>query len=97
MGSRRQNTTERRLAQVRAIKDRYFAEELTVEERLEAKDARIALLEGQVAELKQRLERIERVQQRPQAPRAERRAAPMRVVVEDDDDPRQAGFDFYRD
>lgn len=96
MGSRRQNTTERRLAQVRAIKDRYFAEELTVEERLEAKDARIALLEGQVAELKQRLDRLERAKVRSERPRPERRNPPAPAIV-DDDEPEQSGFDFYRD
>lgn len=94
MGSRRQNTTERRLAQVRAIKDRYFAEELTVEERLQAKDARIALLEGQVAELQERLDRLEQTQERTARPRPERRTPPPRVVA---DQGQQSGFDFYRD
>ena len=96
MGSRRQSTTERRLAHVRAIKDRYFAEELTVEERLEAKDARIALLEGQVAELQQRLDRLERAQTQTPRPRPERQN-PVASTPFDDADQQQAGFDFYRD
>ena len=95
MENRRQNTTERRLAQVRALKERYFADELTVEERLEAKDARIALLESQVAELQRRLDQLERLQSdRDVTSSSPRRPQPE---VSAPSNAEQTGFDFYRD
>lgn len=96
MDKKRQNTSERRLAQVRALKERYFSEELTVEERLAAKDARIQLLETEVAELKLRLERLEARAQRSAPSRPERPNPPAKQhspLFESE----QAGFDFYRD
>ena len=96
MENKRQNTTERRLAQVRALKERYFSEELTVEERLEAKDARIELLENQLAELKRRVDALDRKVAPPQPPQSERRTRPTRErspLFESE----QHGFDFYRD
>lgn len=56
MASRRPNTTERRLAHVRAIKDQFYAEEQTLQEQLEAKDERIAELEREVELLQERLQ-----------------------------------------
>ncbi len=50
-----QSVTEKRLAHVRALKAQYFAEDLTIEEQLQAKDARISDLEDRVAELERRL------------------------------------------
>lgn len=92
MEKRRQNTTERRLAQVRALKERYFSDELTVEERLKAKDARIALLESRVAELEQRLEKLQ-PPTRSQPERKTRPAKERKPLFESE----QHGFDFYRD
>ena len=56
MASRRPNTTERRLAHVRAIREQFYAEELTLQEQLEAKDERIAELEREVELLQERLQ-----------------------------------------
>lgn len=80
---KRQSTSERRLAQVRALKERYFSEELTVEERLRAKDAQIVLLENQVADLRRRLEKLERTTATSTASeaRATRRPLPERQAT----------------
>jgi hypothetical protein len=56
MASRRPNTTERRLAHVRAIKEQFYAEELTLQEQLDTKDERIAELEREVEFLQERLQ-----------------------------------------
>lgn len=55
MGSRRQNTSERRLAHVRAIKDQFYTDGISVEEQLVAKELRIAELEHEIADLRERL------------------------------------------
>lgn len=89
MENKRQSATERRLAQVRVLKERHFSEELTLEERLEAKDAQIALLESEVADLQQRLEQLE---ERASYKREPERRAPAQST--EADVPR---FDFYRD
>ncbi|MFT7475837.1 MAG: hypothetical protein ACI81L_002779 [Verrucomicrobiales bacterium] len=84
MGSKRQNTTERRLAHVRAIKDQFYADEPSLDEQVEAKDRRIAELDREVETLQLQL-RQERMKQRPEpedsAPAAADRPA----------------FNFYRD
>lgn len=51
MASRRPSIAQQRLARVRAIKEQFFTEELTLEQRLEVKDARIAELEQEILEL----------------------------------------------
>ena len=103
------SATDRRLAQVRALKALHFADELTVEEQIEAKDAKISLLEDQVTELERRLAAAERRPVRPQPETAglkstQSEAGLRRVppAVPDasqdsdaDDDDRR--FNFYRD
>ena len=90
-----QNVTEKRLAQVRALKGRYFEDELSVEDQLQAKDARIALLEGEVAELQDQLARAKKRQARPR-PEHQRQIVetPEATNPNVDDEPR---FNFYRD
>lgn len=55
MGTRRPSIAQQRLARVRAIKEQYYAEDLTLEQRLEIKDARIEELELENADLRARL------------------------------------------
>lgn len=90
-----QNVTEKRLAQVRALKGRYFEDELSVEEQLQAKDARIALLESEIADLKAQLARAKQRQTRPR-PETQRQVeeAPSNRSDLTDDEPQ---FNFYRD
>lgn len=57
MASRRPSIAEQRLAHVRAIKEEFFHEELSLEEQLQIKDARIAELERELEELRGRLRR----------------------------------------
>ncbi|MDW3176702.1 MAG: hypothetical protein R8J94_04860 [Acidimicrobiia bacterium] len=52
MASRRPTIAQQRLARVRAIKEQFFTEELTLEQRLEVKEARIAELEKEILDLK---------------------------------------------
>lgn len=89
-----QNATEKRLAQVRALKARYFEDELSVDEQLQAKDARIALLESEIADLQAQLAKAKR---RRDHPRPEQHRP---QVVQDDRatlDTEEPRFDFYRD
>ena len=86
MGSRRQNTTERRLAHVRAIKDQFYADEPSLEDQLKARDRRIAELEREVETLRLQLAQ----QRRKQRPQPEDSAA---APVEHE----RSAFDFYRD
>ncbi len=83
MGTKRPNATERRLSRVRALKAEFFADEMTVDEQLAAKDARIVELEREVEILRLRVER--------QRPAPEQRAP---VADAKNSEPR---FDFYRD
>jgi len=55
MAKKRPPVAQQRLARVRAIKDEFFTQDMTFEERLELRDARIIELERQVAELHERL------------------------------------------
>lgn len=55
MANKRPSIAAQRLAHVRAIKDEYFHEELTIEERLRLKDERIAELERELDILRARL------------------------------------------
>jgi chromosome segregation ATPase len=57
MASRRPSIAEQRLAHVRAIKEEFFHEELSLEEQLQVKEARIAELEREVEDLRERLRR----------------------------------------
>ena len=57
MASRRPSIAEQRLAHVRAIKEEFFHEELSLEEQLQVKDARIAELERELEDLRERLQR----------------------------------------
>ena len=70
MANKRPSIAEQRLAHVRAIKEEFFHEELTVEERLHLKDERIAELEREIdilrAQLRQR--RLEAETTGPQSP-----------------------------
>jgi|GEM_PF-2451015 len=83
MGTKRLNATERRLARVRALKAEFFAEEMTADEQLDIKDARIAELEREVEILQLKLER-----QRPR---------PEQPTSRPDVEPTEPHFDFYRD
>lgn len=83
MGTKRPNATERRLSRVRALKAEFFAEEMTVEEQLAVKDARIAELEREVEVLRLKLER-----QRPR---------PEQPASRPDAQSTEPRFDFYRD
>ena len=83
MGTKRPNATERRLSRVRALKAEFFADEMTVEEQLAAKDARIVELEREVEVLRLRLER-QRPQPEQRAPQADSHSSVAR-------------FDLYRD
>lgn len=83
MGTKRPNATERRLSRVRALKAEFFAEEMTVEEQLAAKDARIAELEREVEVLRLKLDRQRPLPEQP-ASRPDAQSAEPR-------------FDFYRD
>lgn len=57
MASRRPSIAEQRLAHVRAIKEEFFHEELSIEEQLQIKEARIAELEREIADLREALRR----------------------------------------
>ena len=83
MGTKRPNATERRLSRVRALKAEYFAEEMTIEEQLAVKDARIVELEREVEVLRLKLER-----QRPR---------PEQPTARSDTQRAEPRFDFYRD
>ncbi len=89
MENKRQSSNERRLAQVRVLKERHFSNDLTLEERLEAKDAQIALLENQVADLQQRLERLEA--------KATGRPLPESSAPTPRSEAGEPRFNFYRD
>ena len=92
-----QNATEKRLAQVRALKGRYFEDELSHEEQLQAKDAQIALLENEIIELQRKLDRAKKRQSRPRPERPQRgetQQTPEPTQPATDDEPR---FNFYRD
>ncbi len=71
MATRRPSIAQQRLARVRAIKEQYYTDDLSLEERLEVKDDRVAQLEREVAELRARLhaERAERTEPEPAPPR----------------------------
>lgn len=57
MGERRQNAEQRRLSQVRALKEKHFSAEDDLEQQLHEKDRRIAELEREVELLKLKLSR----------------------------------------
>lgn len=92
MSTPRQNANERRLAQLRVLKEEHFADDLTDEEIIEAKNARIELLEDEVAKLRKRVNKLEeRLRNAPLAPKQrQRRATPEQGAAD------QSGFDFYR-
>ncbi|MFT7474091.1 MAG: hypothetical protein ACI81L_001011 [Verrucomicrobiales bacterium] len=86
MGSRRQNTTERRLAHVRAIKDEFYADEPSLDEQLETKDQRIVELDREVEML-----RLQLLQERKKQHPEPEDSAPASA------DREPSAFDFYRD
>ena len=91
MGPKRQSINEHRLAKLRVLKEEHFAEELSHEEMIEAKDARIELLEDEVAKLRKRVNQLEeRVHRQPRT--APVREEPRSSRRESDAQPR---FDFY--
>ncbi len=57
MGEKRQNAEQRRLSQVRALKEQHFPESDALEEALAEKDRRIAELEREVDLLRLKLSR----------------------------------------
>lgn len=57
MGEKRQNAEQRRLSQVRALKEQHFPEADALEEALAEKDRRIAELEREVDLLRLKLSR----------------------------------------
>lgn len=59
MGERRQNAEQRRLSQVRALKETHFPTDATVEEQLAEKDRRIEELEREVDLLRLKLSRTQ--------------------------------------
>lgn len=94
MSSPRQNANDRRLAQLRVLKEEHFADDLSDEEIIEAKNARIELLEDEVAKLRKRVNKLEerlRKAETPAKPKQPRqRATPEQGPAD------QPGFDFYR-
>lgn len=89
MSSPRQNANERRLAQLRVLKEEHFADDLTDEEIIEAKNARIELLEDEVSKLRKRINKLEAAQRISPRPSASQPKAPSPEA------PRPS-FDFYR-
>lgn len=55
MGRKRPSVAEKRLARVRALKDEFFNDELTLEQQLHAKDAQIVRLEREIDLLRAQL------------------------------------------
>lgn len=58
MGEKRPNARQRRLSQLRALRDEHFPESDVVEEQLAEKDRRIAELEREVELLRLKLSRV---------------------------------------
>lgn len=69
MGKRRPSVAEKRLARVRALKDEFFSDDLTLEEQLHAKDAQIARLEREIDILRAKLKN-QRSEPEPTAPKS---------------------------
>ena len=92
MSSPHQNATEHRLAKVRVLKEEHFADDLTDEEIIEAKEARIDLLEDEVAKLRKRVNQLEERERQAKAGRQQ----PEQRSVSETGPADQPGFDFYR-
>lgn len=91
MGGKPQNANERRLAQLRVLKEQHFAEELTPEQIIAAKDARIQLLEDEVFKLRKRVNQLEASGlQSVSKQAASSRRAPLPETAD------EPTFDFYR-
>lgn len=96
MSSPRQSANERRLAKLRVLKEEHFAEDLTDEELIEAKTARIELLEDEVAKLRKRVNQLE---ERERKSRSAQQRSPKQSQgrSEAESGPGvQPGLDFYR-